>query len=300
MLVRKVSNGMEGADSREAFIPIACMHCGERNTLRGRLPAASRGSGQGYRHRDADAAALPGLPLLHDRLSLSCPLLQLVGSAVAGGHGEKPQSGSCRSHARRRGEVQHVPLTVHSAREKAAAAGRKEIDPADYIPACVEACPTGAILFGNLADENDPVSSAAHSPMRFGCWRGSARSPRFTTNRSKPGCERWRIAIRISPRRPSMAEILLIDRRLIARGVERASTIRFLLWLAPWVFLLLLGIYAAGLCLYYGLNQTHMDNRFAFGMWIFLDLGIIAMGAGAFFTGFLVYILRQEDLKARP
>jgi len=94
-----------------------------------------------------------------------------------------------------------------------------------------------------------------------------------------------------------MAETLLIDRRWIARGAERASTARFLLWLAPWVFLLLLGIYAAGLCLYYGLNQTNMDNRFAFGLWIFADLSVIALGAGAFFTGFLVYILKQEDLK---
>jgi menaquinone reductase, integral membrane subunit len=94
-----------------------------------------------------------------------------------------------------------------------------------------------------------------------------------------------------------MSETMLIDRRWIARGAERASTPRFLLWLAPWIFLLLLGVYAAGLCLYYGLNQTNMDNRFAFGMWIFLDLAIIAMGAGAFFTGFLVYILKQDDLK---
>src|SRR5271165_5744694 len=39
-----------------------------------------------------------------------------------------------------------------------------------------------------------------------------------------------------------------------------------------------------------------MDNRFAFGMWIYLDLAMIAMGAGAFFTGFLVYILKQEVL----
>ena len=48
---------------------------------------------------------------------------------------------------------------------------------------------------------------------------------------------------------------------------------------------------------YYGLNQTNMDNRFAFGLWIFLDLGIIALGAGAFFTGFLVYILKRAELK---
>jgi len=56
---------------------------------------------------------------------------------------------------------------LHSAMEKAAAAGRREIDPADYVPACAEACPTGAITFGNLADDKDPVSHAAHSPDAF-------------------------------------------------------------------------------------------------------------------------------------
>jgi molybdopterin-containing oxidoreductase family iron-sulfur binding subunit len=59
------------------------------------------------------------------------------------------------------------PARLHSAKEKAAAAGKKEIDPADYLPACAEACPTGAILFGNLADKNDPVFSAAHSSDAF-------------------------------------------------------------------------------------------------------------------------------------
>jgi len=87
------------------------------------------------------------------------------------------------------------------------------------------------------------------------------------------------------------------DRKWIARGQERTSLPHFLLWLTPWVVVLALGVYAAGLCLYYGLNQTNMDNRFAFGLWIFLDLGIIALGAGAFFTGFLVYILKRADLK---
>lgn len=94
-----------------------------------------------------------------------------------------------------------------------------------------------------------------------------------------------------------MASTTLTDARWIARGEERTSLTRFLLWLAPWALLLGLGIYAAGLCLYFGLNQTNMDNRFAFGLWIFLDLGIIALGAGAFFTGFLVYILKREELK---
>ena len=41
----------------------------------------------------------------------------------------------------------------HAARQRADAAGKDDILPGDYVPACVEACPTGAIQFGDL---NDP------------------------------------------------------------------------------------------------------------------------------------------------
>ena len=89
-----------------------------------------------------------------------------------------------------------------------------------------------------------------------------------------------------------------MDRHLITRGLNRCSTARFALWTAPWAGLLIFGLYAAGLCLVKGLNQTNMDNRFAFGLWIFLDLTVIALGAGAFFTGFLLYILKLDELRA--
>ncbi|MGO9259988.1 MAG: menaquinone reductase integral membrane subunit QrcD [Bryobacteraceae bacterium] len=89
-----------------------------------------------------------------------------------------------------------------------------------------------------------------------------------------------------------------MDKEFITRGVKRCSTGRFWLWIAPWAALLAFGLYSAGLCLVKGLNQTNMDNRFAFGLWIFLDLTVIALGAGAFFTGFLVYILKLDELKA--
>jgi molybdopterin-containing oxidoreductase family membrane subunit len=88
------------------------------------------------------------------------------------------------------------------------------------------------------------------------------------------------------------------DRALIERRHDRCGTAQFGAWLAPWVALLGLGLYAMYLCLRFGLNQTNMDNRFAFGLWIFLDLAIIALGAGAFFTGFLLYILKLKELKA--
>ena len=89
-----------------------------------------------------------------------------------------------------------------------------------------------------------------------------------------------------------------MDKRFIPAGISRCSVGKFLLWLAPWAAMLAFGLYSAGLCLVKGLNQTHMNNRFAFGLWIFLDLTVIALGAGAFFTGFLLYILKLKELRA--
>jgi molybdopterin-containing oxidoreductase family membrane subunit len=89
-----------------------------------------------------------------------------------------------------------------------------------------------------------------------------------------------------------------MDERLVARGLVRAPFGRFLLWLVPWAALLAVGLYASYLCLALGLNQTNMDNRFAFGLWIYLDLTVIALGAGAFFTGFLLYVMKKKELKA--
>ena len=89
-----------------------------------------------------------------------------------------------------------------------------------------------------------------------------------------------------------------MDDTLIARGLKRTPLPRFLLWLLPWVGVLAFGLYAVYRCFAYGLNQTNMDNRFAFGLWIYLDLTVIALGAGAFFTGFLLYILKRKELKA--
>jgi Ni/Fe-hydrogenase subunit HybB-like protein len=89
-----------------------------------------------------------------------------------------------------------------------------------------------------------------------------------------------------------------MDKQLLIRGVKRSPFTEFLLWIVPWVALFGLGLYAGYLCLAKGLNQTNMDNRFAFGLWIYLDLTVIALGAGAFFTGFLLYILKKDELKA--
>jgi menaquinone reductase, integral membrane subunit len=87
------------------------------------------------------------------------------------------------------------------------------------------------------------------------------------------------------------------DAHLVGRGLQKAPLRNFLLWLAPWIGLLAFGLFASYLCFAKGLNQTNLDNRFAFGLWIFLDLAIIAFGAGAFFSGFLMYVLKRNELK---
>jgi molybdopterin-containing oxidoreductase family membrane subunit len=89
-----------------------------------------------------------------------------------------------------------------------------------------------------------------------------------------------------------------MDKQFIPRGLRRTTFGNFMAWMVPWVLVLGFGLYAIYLCLAEGLFHTNMDNRFAFGLWIYLDLTVIALGAGAFFTGFLLYILRREEARA--
>lgn len=102
-----------------------------------------------------------------------------------------------------------------------------------------------------------------------------------------------------------MSEALLerplerIRPRPVSRPVhQRCSTRRFATWLAPWIVLLGVGLVAAGQCLIEGLHHTNMDNRYPFGLWIFLDLTVIALGAGAFTTGLLAYVFRWQSVRA--
>ncbi|MDJ0764664.1 MAG: 4Fe-4S dicluster domain-containing protein [Myxococcota bacterium] len=56
---------------------------------------------------------------------------------------------------------------LQRAEQKAALNGKKEIDPKDYQTACTEACPSGAIVFGNLDDPKSTVAALANSKYAF-------------------------------------------------------------------------------------------------------------------------------------
>jgi Ni/Fe-hydrogenase subunit HybB-like protein len=88
-----------------------------------------------------------------------------------------------------------------------------------------------------------------------------------------------------------------MDEALIPEGVKRCSTKTFFFWTLPWLALLAWGGLSAVLVLLLALNQTNMSNIFAFALWIVFDLSVIALGAGAFFTGFLTYIIGKRELR---
>ncbi len=88
-----------------------------------------------------------------------------------------------------------------------------------------------------------------------------------------------------------------VDAELFPEGCERCSLTKFMGWMSILGVVFLWGLYAAVRVLGFGLGETGMDDYFGFGLWITFDLAVIALGAGAFFTGALRYILNIDELK---
>lgn len=89
----------------------------------------------------------------------------------------------------------------------------------------------------------------------------------------------------------------MIDSALIPKGVKRCPFGQFIAFIGVVGAVLLWGVYAMLLCWLKGLNQTNMNDYYGFALWIWADLGVIALGGGAFFSGFLRYIVGKDELK---
>ncbi len=83
--------------------------------------------------------------------------------------GELSQALNPDVSVRPKGVVEKCTLCHHrlqKAREETRAAGRP-LREGDYVPACVEACPAGAMYFGDLKDPDSMVAQLARSPRLF-------------------------------------------------------------------------------------------------------------------------------------
>ncbi|MGD8990863.1 MAG: polysulfide reductase NrfD [Desulfobacterales bacterium] len=88
-----------------------------------------------------------------------------------------------------------------------------------------------------------------------------------------------------------------MDAALIPKGVKRCPIWQFVLWIGANGLVLAWGVFAMLLVFIKGLNQTNMNNAYGFALWIWADLAVIALGGGAFFTGFLRYLVGKDELK---
>jgi Fe-S-cluster-containing dehydrogenase component len=90
---------------------------------------------------------------------------------------------------RMRGVVEKCNLChgrLHRAREKAARDTTGAGTPADYVPACVEACPTGAIRFGDLSDPASEISAAIAEASTFRLLPRLGTEPRVYYRSTRP------------------------------------------------------------------------------------------------------------------
>jgi molybdopterin-containing oxidoreductase family iron-sulfur binding subunit len=165
--VFKVDNGEQGEARRSAFIPMLCQQCGD-------TPCAHVCPQQAV---DVDPATgvvgqMPERCLGCRYCMTACPYharyFNWWDPAWPAGMEKTLNPGVA---PRMRGVVEKCNFCHgrwHAARERAAAAGKPNTEPVDYVPACAEACPTAAIRFGDL---NNPASAPAAAAGATGSFR---------------------------------------------------------------------------------------------------------------------------------
>ena len=165
--VYKIDNGAEGGERRSAFVPMLCQQCGEETPCVHVCPQQAvevdKATGIVFQMPERCLgcrycmAACPYHARYFNWWDPAWPagMEKTLNPDVAPRmRGVVEKCNFC--HGRRRRAIEH-----------AAADGRQDIRPEEYIPACVEACPTGAIRFGDWNDATSEVAAAGREPGSF-------------------------------------------------------------------------------------------------------------------------------------
>jgi Fe-S-cluster-containing dehydrogenase component len=108
---------------------------------------------------------------------------------------------------RMRGVVEKCTFCIqrYQAARNLCYAEEREMEEADYQTACTQACPAGAITFGDLNNEDHKVHELSQSENAFRLLERLAPTPRYTTSPPASGCAAWVITIYPAslPKRPA-------------------------------------------------------------------------------------------------
>ncbi|MFN7998733.1 MAG: 4Fe-4S dicluster domain-containing protein [Bryobacteraceae bacterium] len=158
MRLYRISNGAAFPDNRAAYVPVLCQQCGNE------APCASVCPQEAVETDPATGIVdqMPQRCLGCRYCMTACPYharyFNWWDPAWPPGLEKTLNPGVA---PRSRGVVEKCNFCharLHAARERAAADGRRDLKPGEYVPACVESCPANAIVFGDL---NDPESEAS-------------------------------------------------------------------------------------------------------------------------------------------
>jgi Fe-S-cluster-containing dehydrogenase component len=188
--IYRVSREEAPAGEGLAFIPVSCQHCGEETPCRTVCPQ----NAVDVDPRTGIVSQIPSRCLGCRYCMAACPYHARYfnwwdPSWPAGVEKRLSPDVSPRT----RGVVEKCNFChgrLHAAQARAAAEGRRELREGEYVPACVEACPTGAILFGDLADPGSAVSKAARGPDAFRLLSRLGTDPKVTFLSRRPWVRR--------------------------------------------------------------------------------------------------------------
>jgi molybdopterin-containing oxidoreductase family iron-sulfur binding subunit len=165
--VHPAANGKDFPEGRTAFIPVSCQHCGHETPCVAVCPQ----NAVDVDRENGIVSQIPARCLGCRYCMAACPYHARSFNWWDPSWPEGAEAALNPDVApRMRGVVEKCNFChgrLHAAKAKANAAGRRTIDPADYVPACVEACPEGAIHFGDLDDPASDAGRLSSDPRAF-------------------------------------------------------------------------------------------------------------------------------------
>jgi len=153
-------------ETRAAFLPLMCQHCGAKTPCVSVCPQ----NAVEVDHTSGIVAQVPVRCLGCRYCMAACPYhARSFNWWDPEWPGRLTDTLNPEVSTRTRGVVEKCTFCSHrlQAAQDAQAASGGGTKPPDYTPACVEACPAGAIVFGNLDDPESEVARVAKAPESF-------------------------------------------------------------------------------------------------------------------------------------